>query len=44
MGRNGLSILGFVALLMVGVGLLATVGPARRALQIDPTEALRTDA
>ena len=30
-----------VALLMVGVGVLAAVGPARRGLRIHPTEALR---
>jgi ABC-type lipoprotein release transport system permease subunit len=31
----------FVALVMVGVGLLAAVGPARRGLRIHPSEALR---
>ena len=30
-----------VAVLMVAVGLLAAVGPARRGLRIQPTEALR---
>lgn len=32
-----------VAAVMAGVGLLATLGPARRALRIQPTEALRSD-
>jgi putative ABC transport system permease protein len=31
----------FVALLMVGVGMLAAIGPARRGLRIHPTDALR---
>jgi ABC-type antimicrobial peptide transport system permease subunit len=30
-----------VALLMIAVGFLAALGPARRSLQIEPTEALR---
>ena len=29
------------AIFMLGVGLLAAVGPARRGLNIEPTEALR---
>jgi ABC-type lipoprotein release transport system permease subunit len=28
---------------MVVVGLLATIGPARRALRVHPTEALRAE-
>ncbi len=32
-----------VAAFMMGVGLLAAVGPARRALQIQPTEALKAE-
>ena len=32
-----------VAVLMVVVGLLATLGPARRCLRIDPTDALKAD-
>jgi ABC-type antimicrobial peptide transport system permease subunit len=28
---------------MVTVGLIAAIGPARRALAIQPTEALRSD-
>jgi predicted permease len=31
------------AAMMVIVGLIATIGPARRALRVQPTEALRTD-
>jgi putative ABC transport system permease protein len=33
--------IGFVALVMAGVGLLAAIGPARRGLRIHPSEALR---
>ena len=32
-----------MAAMAVVVGLLATIGPARRALRVQPTEALRTD-
>jgi ABC-type antimicrobial peptide transport system permease subunit len=32
-----------VAAFMMGVGLLAAVGPARRALRIQPTEALKAE-
>ena len=32
-----------VAVFMTGVGLLASAVPARRALRIQPTEALRAD-
>jgi ABC-type lipoprotein release transport system permease subunit len=32
-----------VAALMAVVGLVATIGPARKALSIQPTEALRSD-
>jgi len=31
------------AAMMLLVGLIATIGPARRALRVQPTEALRTD-
>lgn len=41
-GWNGF-VLPTVAVLMAGVGLLAAVGPARRALAIEPTEALREE-
>ena len=33
-----------VAVVIVIVGLAAAIGPARRGLRINPTEALRTDA
>jgi ABC-type lipoprotein release transport system permease subunit len=33
-----------VAAIMLSVGLLAALGPARRGLRIEPTEALRADA
>jgi ABC-type antimicrobial peptide transport system permease subunit len=32
-----------VAVFMAAVGIAAAFGPARRALRIQPTEALRTD-
>ena len=32
-----------IALLMLSVGMLAALGPARRGLRIQPTEALRED-
>jgi putative ABC transport system permease protein len=41
---GGLGIPGIVpisAALMIVVGLLAVAGPARRAIRVDPTEALR---
>lgn len=41
MSGTGTVVLPAVALLMVGVGLVAALGPARRGLAIDPTEALR---
>jgi putative ABC transport system permease protein len=40
---QGTIILPAVALLMTFVGLLAALGPARRGLRIQPTEALRED-
>jgi hypothetical protein len=40
---RGLVVLAAVAAFMAAVGLIAAVGPARRALEIQPTEALRTD-
>ncbi|CAN5901796.1 hypothetical protein BH23GEM7_BH23GEM7_25440 [soil metagenome] len=33
-----------VTAIMLSVGLLAALGPARRGLRIEPTEALRADA
>ena len=41
-GRGAL-VLPAVAVLMAIVGLIAAIGPARRALAIQPTEALRSD-
>jgi hypothetical protein len=38
---NAAIVLPAVVLFMIGVGFLATLGPARRCLQIQPTEALR---
>jgi ABC-type antimicrobial peptide transport system permease subunit len=43
LGGRGILLLPVVALLMLAVGLAAATGPARRALRIQPTEALRAD-
>ena len=43
MGGKGPVLLPAVAVLMVAVGLLAALGPARRGLRIQPAEALRAD-
>ena len=40
-GREAVRMLIGVSLLMTIVGLAATVGPARRSLRVQPTEALR---
>ena len=40
-GPDGLLLFPAVAALMIGVGLLSALGPARRALDVQPTEALR---
>jgi ABC-type antimicrobial peptide transport system permease subunit len=40
---QGLLVLLAVAVFMAAVGIVAALGPARRALRIQPTEALRTD-
>lgn len=42
-GRRGSLGLATVAAFMAGVALLAAIGPARRALLIQPTEALRSE-
>jgi predicted permease len=42
-GGEGAVLLPAVAVIMMVVGLLAAVGPARRGLRIQPTEALRAD-
>ncbi len=40
-GRSIPGLIPAAALLMIGVGLLAAIGPARRGLRVEPTEALR---
>ncbi|MGZ8414657.1 MAG: ABC transporter permease [Gemmatirosa sp.] len=40
---NGVILLPLVAALMMGIGLLAALGPARRGLAVQPTEALREE-
>jgi len=40
---TGIVLLPIVAVVMIGVGLLAALGPARRGLAIEPTEALREE-
>jgi predicted permease len=42
-GNNSLLLFPAVALGMIGVGLLSALGPARRALGVQPTEALRSE-
>jgi len=42
-GRSAIVVLPFVAAAMGAVGLLAAIGPARRALRTQPTEALRSE-
>jgi ABC-type antimicrobial peptide transport system permease subunit len=41
MGGNGAIVVPAVALVIASVGFLAALGPARRSLRIQPTEALR---
>jgi predicted permease len=43
MGGRAAIIVPLVCAIMVTVGLLAALGPARRGLRIDPTEALKAD-
>ena len=43
LGGRGAVILPLVAAFMTVVGLLAALGPARRGLRINPTEALKTE-
>ncbi|MFC1529355.1 hypothetical protein ACFL6R_01430 [Gemmatimonadota bacterium] len=40
---KGLILLPLVAVLMMLVGLLAVLGPARRGLAVQPTEAMREE-
>jgi ABC-type antimicrobial peptide transport system permease subunit len=42
-GRRGALVLPAVAALMAAVGIIAAIGPASRALQIQPTEALKSE-
>jgi hypothetical protein len=43
MGGQGLIVLPFVSMIMLAVGVLAALGPARRGLRVQPTEALREE-
>jgi len=48
MAANGMSVrvvmlVVSVAVLLTVVGLIAAIGPARRALRIEPTEALKAE-
>jgi ABC-type antimicrobial peptide transport system permease subunit len=43
MGVRGAVVVPVVAAIMLSVGLLATFGPARRGLRIEPSEALRAE-
>ena len=43
MGGKALVLLPGVVVVMCAVGLLAAVGPARRGLAVQPTEALREE-
>jgi ABC-type antimicrobial peptide transport system permease subunit len=43
LGLPGRALLPVTAVLMTIVGLFATIGPARRSLRIQPTEALRAE-
>ena len=43
LGYFGSTLVPVTAVLMVVVGLFATIGPARRGLRIQPTEALRAE-
>jgi len=42
-GRRGELVLPAVVAMMAAVGLMAAIGPARRALRIQPTEALKSE-
>jgi ABC-type lipoprotein release transport system permease subunit len=43
LGEQATALVAFVATITFVSGLLATVGPARRALRIQPMEALREE-
>jgi ABC-type antimicrobial peptide transport system permease subunit len=40
---HGVAVMSAVAVVMLMVGALAALGPARRGLRIDPTEALKAE-
>ncbi|NKB89302.1 MAG: FtsX-like permease family protein [Acidobacteria bacterium] len=42
-GEKGLALVPATALILIVVGVLAALGPARRGLRIEPTDALRSD-
>jgi ABC-type antimicrobial peptide transport system permease subunit len=42
-GRYGVVVMPAVAIIMIAVGIVAALGPARRGLRVDPTEALRAE-
>jgi ABC-type antimicrobial peptide transport system permease subunit len=41
---HGVAVMSAVAIVMLVVGGLAALGPARRGLRIDPTEALKAES
>ena len=43
LGSTGRLFVPAMAIVMIGVGLLASIGPARRGLKVQPTEALRAE-
>ena len=43
MGGRGIILLPLFAVIMAVVGLLAALGPARRGLKVQPSEALRAE-
>jgi ABC-type antimicrobial peptide transport system permease subunit len=43
LGSVGIAMLPIIAVTMLAVGLIASIGPARRGLSVQPTEALRAE-
>lgn len=43
MSGKSFILLPIVSVLMMGIGVLAALGPARRGLSVQPTEALREE-